>query len=83
MARTFSFWWEDVDIGSVLDQQAELDFYTASPLKEQSTDRYITPLVPHYPDSEPASQCSSSLFLHAKLPWDLLCTRSGCCVGFL
>ena len=36
--------WDDDEVGFVLDQHAELDFYSASPLKQQSAGRHITPL---------------------------------------
>ena len=41
----FTFWWDD-NVGFVLllDQHAELDFYRASSLKEQSADIHVTPL---------------------------------------
>jgi hypothetical protein len=43
MART-SFWWYD-EVRFVLDQHAELDIYSASSLKQQSTGRHVAPLV--------------------------------------
>jgi hypothetical protein len=36
--------WDDDEVGFVLDQHAELDFYSASPLKQQSAGRHIAPL---------------------------------------
>ena len=37
--------WNDNDVRFVLDQHAELDFYSASnSLKQQSTGRHVTPL---------------------------------------
>jgi hypothetical protein len=36
--------WDDNDGRFVLDQHAELDFYTASSLKEQSTSRHVAPI---------------------------------------
>jgi predicted alpha/beta hydrolase len=45
MARTSYFQWnDDDDVSFVLDQQAELDFYSASSLKQQSVDRHVAPL---------------------------------------
>jgi predicted alpha/beta hydrolase len=45
MARTSYFQWnDDDDVRFVLDQQAELDFYSASSLKQQSVDRHVAPL---------------------------------------
>ena len=41
----------------ILDQHAELDFYKASSLKQQSIQTY-------YPNSEPTSLCPYSLMLH-------------------
>ena len=43
-----NFQWDDNDddgVRFVLDQHAELDFYSASSLKQQSADRYVAPLV--------------------------------------
>jgi len=42
----------------VKDQHAQLDFYSASSLKQQSTDRHVTPLLTHYPDSKPIGLCT-------------------------
>jgi hypothetical protein len=42
MARTSLFRWDDDSI--VLDQHAELDFYCASSLKQQSAGRHVAPL---------------------------------------
>ena len=39
-----NFQWDDYEVRFVLDQQAELDFYNASSLKQQCTDRYVAPL---------------------------------------
>jgi hypothetical protein len=36
--------WDDDDARFVLDQHAELDFYSASSLKQQSTGRHVAPL---------------------------------------
>ena len=36
--------WKDDEVRFVLDQQAELDFYNASLLKQESTDKYIASL---------------------------------------
>ena len=44
MVRTSYFQWNDDDIRFVLDQHAELDFYSASSLKQQSAGRHVTPL---------------------------------------
>ena len=72
------FQWDDDDVRFVLDQHAELDFYSASSLIQQSTGRHVAPLGQfyqwsnkiiinstrtHYSDSEPASLCSFSLML--------------------
>jgi hypothetical protein len=39
------FWWDDdEDVCFVLDQNAELGFYIANLLKQQSAVRHITPL---------------------------------------
>ena len=43
MARTSYIQWND-DVRFVLDQHAELDFHSASSLKQQSRDRHVTPL---------------------------------------
>ena len=39
-----NFQWDDDDVLFVLDQHAELDFYSASSLKQQSGGRHIAPL---------------------------------------
>ena len=44
MARQVSFQWDDNEVRFVLDQQAELDFYSASSPKQQSTGRNVAPL---------------------------------------
>jgi hypothetical protein len=36
--------WDDDEVGFVLDKHAELDFYSASPLKQQSAGRHVAPL---------------------------------------
>ena len=38
------FQWDDDEVHFVLDQHAELDFYSASSLKQQSVGRYVAPL---------------------------------------
>ena len=48
-----NFQWDD-EVRFVLDQHAELDFYRASSLKQQSTDRHVAPfrhiiLIPSQP----------------------------------
>jgi hypothetical protein len=44
MARTSYIQWNDDDVHFVLDQHAELDFYSASSLKQQSTGRHVAAL---------------------------------------
>ena len=44
MARTSYFQWEDDEVRFVLDQHAELNFYSASSLKQQSSGRHVTSL---------------------------------------
>ena len=45
MTRTSYFQWDDDDeVCFVLDQYAELDFYSASSLKQQSAGRHVAPL---------------------------------------
>ena len=39
-----NFQLEDDEVRFVLDQHAELDFYSASSLKQQSSDRHVAPL---------------------------------------
>ena len=39
-----NFQWDDDEVRFVLDQHAELDFYSARSLKQQSVDRHVTPL---------------------------------------
>ena len=36
-----NFQWDDDEVVFVLDQQAELDFYSASSLKQQSVSRHV------------------------------------------
>jgi hypothetical protein len=36
--------WNDNEVHFVLDQHAELDFYSASSLKQQSASRHVAPL---------------------------------------
>ena len=43
MARTGKFQRDDDKVHFVLDQHAELDFYSASSLKQQSADRHVAP----------------------------------------
>ena len=49
-----TFWWDDNDVPFVLDQKAELYFYSASSLKQQSTGRHVALfwniiLIPSHP----------------------------------
>jgi hypothetical protein len=44
MARTSYFQWDVDEVHFVLDQYAELDFYSASSLKQQSAGRHVAPL---------------------------------------
>ena len=44
MARTSYFQWDDDEVRFVLDQHAELDFYSASSLTQQSAGRHVAPL---------------------------------------
>ena len=45
MARTsFICQWNDDEVCFVLDQHAELDFYSASSLKQQTAGKHVTPL---------------------------------------
>ena len=39
-----NFQWNDDEVGFALDQHAELDFYSASWLKQQSADRNVAPI---------------------------------------
>jgi hypothetical protein len=41
MARTSYFQWDDDEFRFVLDQYADLDFYSAFTLKQQSTCRHV------------------------------------------
>jgi hypothetical protein len=50
-----NFQWDDDEVCFVLDQHAELDFYGASSLKQQSSGRHVAPLghiilIPSQPD---------------------------------
>jgi hypothetical protein len=44
MARTINFQWDDDEVRFVLDQHTELDFYSATSLKQQSVGRHVAPL---------------------------------------
>jgi hypothetical protein len=44
MVRISWTWWDDDDVCFVLDQHAQLDFYSASSLKQHSVGRHIAPL---------------------------------------
>ena len=44
MARTSYIQWNEDDVSFVLDQQAELDLYSASSLKQQSVGKHVAPL---------------------------------------
>ena len=44
MARTVNFKWDDDEVRFVLDQHAELDFYSASSLKQQSACIHVAAL---------------------------------------
>jgi len=39
-----NFQWDDDEVRSVLDQHAELDFHSASSLKQQSAGKHVAPL---------------------------------------
>jgi hypothetical protein len=43
-AEQVNFQWDDDDVRFVLEQHAELDFYSASSLSKQSADRHAAPL---------------------------------------
>ena len=55
-----NFQWDDDEVRFVLGQLPELDFDSANSLKQQSTGRYVAPLMTLYSDSEPTSLCSFS-----------------------
>ena len=42
--KQVNFQWEDDEVRFVLDQHAELDFHSASSLKQQSAGRHVAPL---------------------------------------
>jgi hypothetical protein len=44
MGRTNYFQWDNDEVRFVLDQHAELVFYSASSLKQQSAGRHVAPL---------------------------------------
>jgi hypothetical protein len=45
MARIINFQWNEAEICLVIEQQAYLDFYSTTSLKQQSEDRRVTQLV--------------------------------------
>jgi len=42
--KQVNFQWDDDEVCLVLDQHAELDFHSASSLKQKSADRRVAPL---------------------------------------
>ena len=56
---------DDDDVHFVLDQHAELDFYSARSPTQQSAGRHVAPLETHYPDSDPTRFYSYSLMFSA------------------
>ena len=51
---TYNQWDDDDEVRFVLDQQAELDFYSASSMKQQFVSRHVAPLwhiilIPSHP----------------------------------
>ena len=44
MTRTSYIWWDDDYVCYVLDQHAELDFYSTSPLIQQFASKHVAPL---------------------------------------
>jgi hypothetical protein len=40
----YNFQWDEDEVRFVLDQYANLDFYSASSLKQQSVDRHVAPI---------------------------------------
>jgi hypothetical protein len=64
MVRTRCILLDDDEVHFELDQHAELDFYSASSLKQQSDDRQTCRSTrTHCPDSEPTCICSYSFVL--------------------
>jgi hypothetical protein len=39
-----NFQWDDDEVRFVLDQHADVDYYSASSLKQQSAERHVAPL---------------------------------------
>jgi hypothetical protein len=61
-----NFQQDDDEVRFVLDQHAELDFYSARSLTQQSAGRLTCRFTrTHYSDSEPTSLCPFSLMLRA------------------
>jgi hypothetical protein len=68
------FQWDGDEMSFVLDQDAELDFYSASSLKQQSVDRHVAPLGHIIMIPSQLSLCSYSVMLRAyKLWFGMLC----------
>ena len=44
LREQINFQWDDEEVRFVLDQHAELDFYSASSLKQKSVGRHVAPL---------------------------------------
>ena len=72
MARPSYIWWDDDEVYIALDQHTWLDFYSASSLKQLSTEKVDMSLHWHkYPTFEPTSLCSDALTIE----W-----HSDCCL---
>jgi hypothetical protein len=44
LREQINFQWDDEEVCFVIDQHVELDFYSASSLKQQSVGRHVAPL---------------------------------------
>jgi hypothetical protein len=62
MGRTRCIWWDDNDVCFVLDQHSELDFNSASSVKQESVVKCRFTQT-HYSSSEPTSLYLYSLVL--------------------
>jgi hypothetical protein len=60
-----NFQWDDDEVRFVVDKHAELDFNSASLLKQQSAGRHVAPLGHIILISEPTSLGSYSLMMRA------------------
>jgi hypothetical protein len=72
------FQWDDDEVCFVLDQHAELNFYSSSSLKQQSAVRHV---APHYSDSEPTLEGKGQRLMvkNSQISWYYLIFQHSSC----